>query len=187
MKCSKYNYFYDSKFIVVNLISLNVIRLKPNLYHALKTNSFDSFSKQEFDALLKMRFINDISDEFAYYSHRGTEASKFGLTILTTTGCNARCPYCYEKGLKTVQMSEKTQNDVCNFIKTSGYKDISIVWFGGEPLLNVQPIDSILSFCNLNGIHVESTMISNGYLVGKYLDKIVNDWQIKKIQIKLLD
>ena len=36
--------------------------------------------------------------------------------IFTTTDCNARCFYCYEKGTPRIKMSKKTAEDVANFI-----------------------------------------------------------------------
>ena len=37
-------------------------------------------------------------------------------TILTTTGCNARCFYCFEKGMKRVTMTAETASKVVRYI-----------------------------------------------------------------------
>ena len=69
------------------------------------------------------------------------------FVIFTTTDCNARCHYCYEKGSRRINMSEKTASDVAHFIiDKSKNNDISIEWFGGEPLYNFKAIDII---CNI--------------------------------------
>ena len=61
-------------------------------------------------------------------------------TILTTTGCNARCFYCYEKGTKPVTMTAETASKVVRYIVAHrGDEEIKLKWFGGEPLVNVFP------------------------------------------------
>ncbi len=66
------------------------------------------------------------------------------FTILTTTDCNARCFYCYEKGCEQVNMSDETAYNVVEFIKRScGGREVSLHWYGGEPLFNIAPIDII--------------------------------------------
>ena len=40
--------------------------------------------------------------------------------ILTTTGCNARCFYCYEKGTKPVTMTAETASKVVDYIVAHG-------------------------------------------------------------------
>ena len=42
-----------------------------------------------------------------------------GYTILTTTGCNARCFYCFEKGTKPVTMTAETADKVARYIVTT--------------------------------------------------------------------
>ena len=67
-----------------------------------------------------------------------------GYTILTTTGCNARCFYCYEKGTKPVTMTAETASKVVRYILAHrGEEKVNLSWFGGEPLYNVQVIDQI--------------------------------------------
>ena len=47
-------------------------------------------------------------------------------TILPTTGCNARCVYCYEEGMKAVNMSDDTADRVVEFVlKTKREKEIT--------------------------------------------------------------
>jgi len=65
-------------------------------------------------------------------------------TILPTTSCNARCYYCYEKGIVPVSMSETVAQDVIRFIVEHSHgQEIRIRWFGGEPTLGVKRINQI--------------------------------------------
>ena len=108
-------------------------------------------------------------------------------TILTTTDCNARCFYCYEMGRERIKMSDKTANDVADFIARScGGKSITFRWFGGEPLYNLNAIDIICKKLQDNDIEYKSTMISNGYLFDdQIIKKAVELWKLDLVQITL--
>ena len=108
-------------------------------------------------------------------------------TILTTTDCNARCFYCYEKGRSRIPMSEKTAQDVGKYITDhSKGKKVSLHWFGGEPLYNTPAIDTIIGVLNENGVDFSSSMISNGYLFDEELvEKAKTKWKLRRIQITL--
>ena len=113
-------------------------------------------------------------------------------TIMTTTDCNARCFYCYEKGRSRIPMSEKTAMKVASLIERNysrlpkDKKEVSLRWFGGEPLYNGNVIDLICSELEKSGVPFKSSMISNGYLFDEdTVQKAVNLWKLQKIQITL--
>ena len=107
--------------------------------------------------------------------------------IYTTTDCNARCFYCFERGRSRIPMSCETAEKVVQYIKNHcGSKDVSICWLGGEPLFNVDVIDIIADGLRREGINFSSRMISNGYLFDDVLvSRAQNSWNLKKIQITL--
>lgn len=103
------------------------------------------------------------------------------FVILTTTGCNARCFYCFEQGAKISNMTEKTAVDVSEFIKKRGAQKIKIQWFGGEPLCNTRAIDIISENLSECGVDFSSTMVSNAYLLNEVnIEKAVKLWRLKK-------
>lgn len=108
-------------------------------------------------------------------------------TILTTTDCNARCFYCYEKGYKKYPMSEETARKTADFIKANcGGKKVHISWFGGEPLYNPEAINIICSKLQAAGIKYQSSMVSNGYLFDdQMVEKAVDHWKLQNVQITL--
>lgn len=117
----------------------------------------------------------------------------YAYTIFTTTDCNARCFYCYEKGAAKIKMSKKTAEDVANFIikEYNSYargKDepIRIQWFGGEPMYNYEVINIITKLLRDNGVKFTSTMITNGSLFTPDLARISkNEWNLKHVQITI--
>ena len=110
--------------------------------------------------------------------------------IFTTTDCNARCFYCYERGTSKIKMSKKTAEDVANFIvneyTTNELEEIHIEWFGGEPLYNIEAIDTIVDILAANNVKFTSTMISNSLLFTPQLCHTAKTkWNLTNIQITL--
>ena len=110
-----------------------------------------------------------------------------GYTILTTTDCNARCFYCYEKGRSRIPMTEETAEKVAAFIVQNCHGEkVKLRWFGGEPLYNKGVISIICGRLRDAGIEFRSSMVSNGYLFDdEVVAEAVSQWNIKKVQITL--
>lgn len=109
------------------------------------------------------------------------------LTITTTLKCNARCVYCYEKGVKQEDMFEGAEDKIIDFIRNNTERnEVHIVWFGGEPLLNTDFMDSLSYRLMEEGIKFSSYIISNGSLID---DLILNEklalWNTDGAQITL--
>ena len=108
-------------------------------------------------------------------------------TILTTTDCNARCFYCYEKGCAKVSMTRETAQKVVAYIKAHcGGNEVKISWFGGEPLMNSEAIDWICQGLRKEGVAFKSQMVTNAYLFTDGIaEKSVNSWNVKNVQVTL--
>ena len=107
------------------------------------------------------------------------------VTILTTTNCNARCPYCYESGCEKRTMTQKLAIDVAKFIETKGNRQrLTLKWFGGEPLCNAEAINSICEYLHEKNIEYTSMMVTNGLLIDQHsMDKMLRVWRLCKGQI----
>lgn len=147
------------------------------------------------DELVQCRFLIPVeTDEYKEYLQI-KEISRFfpsekyidNYTILTTTDCNARCYYCYEKCIKKYHMSLDTAIDVAEFIKSNHHgKTVHLRWFGGEPLYNYAVIDAITNKLKEEQVKFNSNMVSNALLFNEAtIEKAVNLWNLKKVQITL--
>ncbi len=118
---------------------------------------------------------------------RGNGLDKIShYTILTTTNCNARCPYCYEYGRRKRSMTAKVAMDVADYISRTAMPSISLSWFGGEPLVNHEVITIICQRLAMKKIPFTSTMVSNGYLFDQVdMNTMLNVWKLKTVQITL--
>ena len=110
------------------------------------------------------------------------------FTVFTTTGCNARCPYCYEHGIDAISMNNKVAIDTAKYINISRMPNtkIHLKWFGGEPLLNGDAINTICEYLINANVDFFSSITSNGYLFDKYTnEEIIEKWHLKRVQITL--
>lgn len=107
--------------------------------------------------------------------------------ILPTTACNARCWYCYEKGVMPTTMTEETANDVVSFIGNQCQgKRIYIRWFGGEPTLAVNRINQICEGLKRKKIQFFSSLTTNGYLLDSDLiAKAKSLWTLKHVMVSI--
>ena len=112
----------------------------------------------------------------------------YDYTILTTTACNARCFYCYEKNVKKRTMTVETANKIANYIIEHAPENgpVELRWFGGEPLFNAKVINTICSKLQEAEIPYHSHFTTNGYLFDKDLiKKAVELWHISACQITI--
>lgn len=110
-------------------------------------------------------------------------------TVFSTTECNARCFYCYEKGTPMKRMKPQMAREVAQFIEKN-YRinkgHVKIGWFGGEPLYNIEAIDIISNYLNEHNVPFESSMISNGYLFTPEVQlRAKKQWHLDHVQITL--
>lgn len=196
MKKSIYNIYVKNKdkYILFNSLTSACVILSIDEFKNYNALTCDESFKNE---LIRMGFyVNDNLNEVDYLLARNRlvyESTRvLSLRIFTTTLCNAKCYYCYEKGINPIQMSYETADDIISFIsdKISYYKSLNIQWFGGEPLMNYGIIDYIIERINplleKHNVSLKSTMISNGYLFNDVIiNKAKNLWNLKQVQITL--
>ncbi len=116
--------------------------------------------------------------------------SSLSLSIAPTLACNFKCPYCYEKGVSYSSMSESLINDIGNFFEEtlSQIKELSISWYGGEPLLALNIIEKITKMLK-NKINDECSynadMVTNGYLLNANVAQTLKKLGVETVQVTL--
>ncbi|MFC1715883.1 radical SAM protein [Candidatus Poribacteria bacterium] len=122
--------------------------------------------------------VDDSADEIAefkdWYNTARYNKSTMRATILTTYDCNFACEYCVEEGVKKpVRMDEaqcrKTVDWLINTVEKSKSDKLLLHFYGGEPLMNVLPIDHIASeiskYAERSGISFSFNITTNGSLL----------------------
>ena len=113
-----------------------------------------------------------------------------GLTIAPTLECNFCCSYCYEKEQHKTQMSPEVEDQLVSFVKdrSRGLSELEIVWYGGEPLLQVNRIQRLTE--RIKGVlgsecSYSASIVTNGYLLTPEVAAILAACDVKMAQITL--
>jgi uncharacterized protein len=93
------------------------------------------------------------------------------LTIMPTEKCNFRCTYCYED-FSVGRMKRPVIDALKRLIasRAGDLKQLSISWFGGEPLLQREIVEEVSGFahglCRETGCTFRGDVTTNAYLLG---------------------
>lgn len=116
------------------------------------------------------------------------------IEISPTMNCQAKCWYCFENDKSSLVMNDNTMNSVIKFIKEqiqqTECKELSLLFFGGEPLLATSCIDDICTqikeYCDSINVAFYITIITNGInATPSVIDNMQQRYTIKEIQITL--
>lgn len=194
---SKYNIEINSQYgvVVYNTYTGALTVLDKNIECFIK-------EKENIEELLRQGFIvNKCLDEFnklrfehlsAIYSKK---SDKLHVEISPTTKCQAKCWYCFENNVaKKTTLKDEDIEQIGTFIskkiEETGCKELSIMFFGGEPTIAISTLLKIGSLiqrvCDEHGIVWHSDMISNGILLShKNTALLVEQIRLKHVQITL--
>lgn len=192
-KKSEFNYIQQQNdyFLVYNTLYNSLIRLSQEEYSAYCRLDFsDSATANEF--ISNGLWVDSEIDEKARYlacaeAYTIYVPRPLSVTITTTLKCNARCSYCYEKGVIQADIKEGSEKKILEFIKRHNTtNEVHLIWFGGEPLLNSDFMDSLSRLLKDQKIVYSSYIITNGSLLDA---RIIEDkfelWNIKDMQVTL--
>jgi len=116
------------------------------------------------------------------------------VCIAVTRICNYRCSYCFEIDNLTrchEIMTDETKQQIVNFIKQKtlehDYKVIKLLWFGGEPLLDVTTIKDITErLIKEVNIPIEAQLTTNGRFATKdIIQELHDNYFLKLVNITL--
>lgn len=114
------------------------------------------------------------------------------LVICPTVGCNFDCPYCFENH-RAGKMSADVQDDVVklaeSMIDAASAKRLSITWYGGEPLLAPDVIESLskrlMALAEERGARYRAGIITNGYLLTQKNARMLGEYGVTTAQVTI--
>lgn len=194
----------DKKEVILfNTLSGGIASLSNEEARKLRNKNLCFSELKGFEPLIEEGFlVPQERNEYKYIKHNEFlfqqdfyRDNYLSYVIAPTTACNLRCKYCFESCQDSkVSMSEETVNQIVKFIindvERLNAKRVSIVWFGGEPLLCFDKITKLGSDLkkHLENINVEFTsrIISNGILLTKTkVEELVKNCNLTTAQITL--
>ena len=189
-----------SKFIIKSRVENNIvlyhtrttalIKLEDQLYNQIFVEK-NFTDKRIIQQLHTMGFITESHEnELAILDNmrlKELDNPTQSIVILSTRKCNARCFYCFEDGIERYSMTIETAKQTVDFIKNFyDKKELSIVWFGGEPLLNYPIIKYITLELKKLDYEINTLIVTNGSLLTQeMLDFFVSKYKHIAFQITL--
>lgn len=183
------------KTVIVNLLKGTCLEYSPiELYFM---SALDEISESHpIINLLEKRGVICNYDEVAAIeaaSHiiaKRTQA--VGLVICPTMTCNFDCPYCFENHYAG-KMSASVQDDVISLaerlMEVNAAKALKVTWFGGEPLLASEVIESLsgrlITLADERGAAYDASIITNGYLLDQDMVDRLARCKVNAVQITL--
>ena len=206
-KKSRYNHFQrwnDDYFIAYNARSGAVALMTPEHYGLYESiiSKLDAdkpkYTEAEKELLKKLEYgkyvCDNDYDEYAalHFSHNVARYghSTLALVIAPTMACNMACQYCYEEN-KVGLMSSETIEHIIEFVKKrgKGLGNLSIGWYGGEPLLAMNIIEELSTKLIEMGEELQyeysASIVTNGYLLTPEIVTRLRDLKTKNAQVTL--
>ncbi len=122
----------------------------------------------------------------------GGRTNELGICLCPTFDCNFDCPYCFEYR-RPGRMSPETKDQLIAFlekqIKEFSPSLLTVSWFGGEPLLVPDIIESlskrIIALCEENHVNYSPSIITNGWFFTQEIADLLERCRICNVQITL--
>ena len=205
MKVSKFTipFVRNDEYFLYNTQSLSLIRVDQSCYNIIENsianpNCLDELDNDTNALLLAKGMIDDNNDSFSKDFRVKMEYLKrlksFGnrtlsLVIAPTLACNFACPYCYEANLPLTIMGEDIEDKIIDFINSFSKRcdSLEICWEGGEPLLGIDRIKSLLNKINTKSLLplTYHSIITNGYLFSEDIAHYFSNANLNFIQITI--
>ena len=178
------------KILVYNTLYNAMLKLTPEEFLILngeKTCGADLRKKFLESGLMIPADIDERETYRRWRQEMHKKLNHLSVNVTTTLKCNARCPYCYEHGVKHVDFDETKIDALINFIKEHKKNSpVKLNWFGGEPLLNPKFIDEVTRRLGEAGIEYETFAITNGSLITRQMiASKFKRWNLRGVQITL--
>lgn len=179
MKVSSFTLFvpYKDKYLVYNTLSRAFVTMGDELFSAL--DNPENLPEETKEQMIRLGvLVDDDVDESErakdWYDKLRLNKSMMRTVILTTYNCNFACEYCVEDGVKSnIDMDEQCSHHVVEWLtnraEREGVKHIRTVFYGGEPLLEVAPIEYISQklhgYAKEHELSFSFTITTNGSLL----------------------
>lgn len=207
LKISQYVTFHDpsgnstngrSPILVFSARTSRLFTLDRALFASLESGQF---SKLPMDTLVKLKaaaiVVSEAEDEFNTIvgeNITGTRnLSELYFVIQPTAACQLGCGYCGQVHTKK-SLSDIDQEQIVSLfseaVGSSRYKSAEIVWFGGEPLIQLPVIRKVSlllrAAAEQSNVTYSAKIITNGLLLSeKTIECLIEECSVHYVEITL--
>ncbi|GAB6134512.1 radical SAM protein [Thermococcus henrietii] len=187
----------DNRYIILfNTLTHSLVAVSEKIWKKLRNDNLKEIPTEIFDELINLGFLLPEELDEREIARTRINLSKYnpthmGMFVNMTSRCNLACPYCYQDLRKNsninLDLTVENWNKIMKLISKKGdiLKKISVVFFGGEPMLNYDTLKvAVRDLDSLREIDIETSMsiITNGTLfskqTGQELAPFINSVQI---------
>jgi uncharacterized protein len=165
----------NAKRILYSTKTGKTVMVNSDLYDKLLKEDFSTISTKTLNQLFSLELVvprNENEFISILNQNRGgiTELKTLGITIQPTSNCQLGCHYCGQ-----VHTKHNTDDDIQSkilsrvekkLINNERYEYLSVMWYGGEPLLGYSQIKSmsqtLMKISKEKNITYMASMITNG-------------------------
>lgn len=185
----------NDELLIFNSISGGLVSLDEKFQKILQDLNSEENDEECVKLLLENGFIveeevDELNKFLVAHNIQKYDNNSLSLTIALTLSCNMNCKYCFEDK-KNLNFDNNLEEKLIKFIdrniKYGG--NLSICWFGGEPLLQKDVIfrlsDKIKELCQEKKINYQADIVTNGVLLTKEVAKALKSCNVKFAQITI--
>ena len=184
---------HNEEWYLYNAQSNFFSKVAENLINLLRDREWDAFDNDTIRFLLERHIIEHSGNEYDYFmgqmmmfNARNYDPTHLNLVIAPTTACNFNCPYCFEPKLKPHTMSDDTISALFDFVRMHDKaQDISLTWYGGEPLLAFSQIKKIMDGLTAEGMPKikHMSLVTNASLLSEDVCRYFSDHKLNHMQV----
>lgn len=194
VKCSGNEMFLYNSYLGIN----KIVKISKSNVQAvndwIRSSELLYNDNPVFKKLLDMGYIIDVKvDEKMLRQNLINETlydKRLDLIVHTTEDCNFRCEYCALDFNKRM-MEPDVAESIIKYIRKNimKYEAVSISWFGGEPLMNMQVIEQVsrevIKICAYAKRPYSASITTNGYLLNKRNMDILYNCNVRHITVTI--
>ncbi len=183
------------EYILYNTLNGSIVKLKKSIFNSLLIVNGD---KKIIKNLKALEFIlpSSFDEDKRFMKSLLKEWNDCGfLTVhfVATTGCNFKCPYCYQSGIKAQAMTKEKVDDIIDFLNryivTNKIKESTLEITGGEPTINWELVKYFLNKVDMmykkNNVLYKTHIVTNGYNLTKDKVNFISKFNWQRLQITL--
>ena len=206
MKQSKFNVWIpilDGKTLVFNTFSDSRIFVNNDVKKAIEQcDQSHSENVDDTDVLPQLRELGFVVDDNIdedkaveyWFQKTKYDSSMLYVNILTTLRCNMKCVYCFEQGAQSnTTMGKDMAQNVCRWLCSKMDEirpsQLTILFFGGEPLINPRTIkqisEKIFNESRKRSISFSIEITTNGLLLEPDIIDFLVPLGLKRVKVTL--
>ena len=148
--------------------------IEENIFQELLKNNYSNIESELLDLLFSMEIIipeneNEFEEIMVQNNSMLEVNHHLDLTIQPTANCQLGCHYCAQEHSK-VNMADDVYNKTLERVKlkleSNKFKNLSVTWYGGEPLNALTQLKKIsteiIKLCKINNVIYDGSIITNG-------------------------